>query len=225
MAGYLMLSGGGEFQKGQEQADLFALQQAGGKEAAIFIIAAGDSGISQVNNGIKWLRSLGAVDGETLGLKERAEADRAGLAERLTTANLIYLAGDNPAFLLETLQHSQVWAGVRQAFAEGAVLCGANAGAMVLMENFYDPATGTIRPGLGLFQNTIFVPQFNGPGRKWVPQIRKALPQALLIGVDERVAIGGRGNDWQVYGRGWITIYRQGKPYKYQGGQPFKMRP
>ena len=33
----------------------------------------------------------------------------------------------------------------------------------------------------------------------------------------------GRGNDWQVYGRGWITIYRQGKPYKYQGGQPFKM--
>lgn len=225
MAGYLMLSGGGEFQKGQEQADLFALEQAGGKEAVIFSVAAGDGGISQANNGARWFRSLGATNVEALALKDRTEADRPELAGKLGRANLIYLAGNHPTLWLETLRDSPVWAAIRQAFANGAFLVGSNAGAMVLMEHLYDPASGTIRPGLDLVPNTIFVPQFNGPGRKWVPQIQKALPQALLIGVDERVAIAGRGNDWQVYGRGWITIYRRGKPFKYQGGQPFKMQP
>ncbi len=218
-----MLNGGGEFQKGQEQADLFALQQAGGKEAKILILADGEGGIPAAGRGANWFRSLGATNAQALPLVALTGADQPQLIEKLAGANLIYLAGDNPAALLETLQGSPGWEAIRQAFAGGATLAGANAGAMVLMEHFYDPATNAIRPGLGLFQNTIFVPQFNGPGRKWIAQVQKAYPRVLLIGVDERVAIGGRGNDWQVFGRGWITLYRQGKPYKYQGGQPFKM--
>jgi cyanophycinase len=225
MAGYLMLNGGGEFGKGQEQADLFALQQAGGKEAAICLLAAGADGDSPASKGADWFRALGAVNVAALTLENRAGADRPDFAGKVAGSRLIYLAGDNPAFLLETLQGSLVWEAIRQAFAQGAMLAGANAGGMVLMEHLYDPARGAIRPGLGLFPNTLFMPQFNGEGRKWLPLIQKALPHALLIGVAEKVAIAGRGNDWQVYGRGWITIYRQGKPYKYQGGQPFKMQP
>ena len=225
MAGFLMLNGGGEFHKGLEQADLFALQQAGGKEARALIITVGPEGVGLANNGVNWLRSLGAANLEALPLADHAEADREDIAAKLAEGDLIYLAGSDPLALLETLGDSRAWAALRQAFAGGATLVGANAGGMILMEHLYDPASGKVRSGLLMFPNTIFVPQFNGPGRKWVPQIQKVVPQALLVGIDEKVAIGGRGNDWQVYGRGWITIYRQGKPYKYQGGQPFKMNP
>lgn len=228
MAGYLMFSGGGAFQKGHEQADLFMLQQAGGKEARVLIVSStGGSagGVPFITGGVNWFHSLGAVHVEALTVNNRAEADRLELAGQIAGANLIYLAGSNPTFLLEALQGSQVWAAIRQAFANGAALAGDDAGAMVIMEHLYDPANGTIMPGLGLLPDTIFVPYFNGYGRKWVPQIQKVLPGTLLIGVDEKVAIMGRGNDWQVSGRGWVAIYRKGKPYRYQGGQPFKMIP
>jgi cyanophycinase-like exopeptidase len=225
MAGFLVLSGGGEFQKGLEQADQFALQQAGGKEAKVLIVTAGANGTASANSGLSWFRGLGATTVETLALPDHTGADREAAPAQLAGATLIYLAGADPIPLYETLQDSRAWAAIRQAFAGGATLVGANAGAMVLMEHLYDPGSGKVRAGLGMFPNTIFVPQFNGPGRKWAAQVQKSVPQALLVGIDEKVAIGGRGNDWQVLGRGWVTIYRQGKPYKYQGGQPFKMNP
>ncbi len=229
MAGLIILGGGGEFQKGNEQADQHALQQAGGANASVLIVptaGGADGGIPMASrNGVNWFRSLGAEKVEALPLANRAEADQPELAARLTGANLIYMAGGNPAYLLEALKGSACWAAMREALANGAVVGGASAGAMVLMEHLYDPEGGQVRPGLGIIPNAIFAPHFNSFGRKWVSKIQTALPQALLIGVDEKVSIIGRGNDWQVYGRGWITIYRQGKPYKYQGGQPFKLVP
>jgi len=171
------------------------------------------------------LRGLGATTVETIPLPDHAGANREDTAALLAGANLIYLAGNNPLILFETLHDSRAWTAIRQAFAGGATLVGANAGGMVLMEHLYDPDNAKIRAGLGMFPDTVFIPQFNGPGRKWAAHVQKLVPKALLVGIDEKVAIGGRGNDWQVLGRGWVTIYRQGKPYKYQGGQPFKMNP
>lgn len=225
MAGFLVLNGGGEFQKGLEQADQFALQQAGGKEARVIIMTAGANGATLANNGLNWFRGLGATNVAALPLPDHAGADREDTAAQLAGANLVYLAGNNPVVLYETLQNSRTWAALRQAFSNDATLAGANAGGMVLMEHLYDAAGGKIRAGLGMFPNTVFIPQYNGQGRKWAVQAQKLVPQALLVGIDEKVAIGGRGNDWQVLGRGWVTIFRQGKPYKYQGGQPFKMNP
>lgn len=229
MAGHLLLSGGGEFQKGYEQAGLFALQQAGGNQASVVILTTGPNGPALAEAGKNWFRSLGATTVETLFLEDPGETARPESVSRLAGANLVYLADGDPADWLETLQNgpavNPIWATIRGNFANGKMLAAAGGGGMVLMEHFFDASSNIIRPGLGLFPNTLFVPQFNGPGRKWVPQIQKALPQALLIGIDEKVAIGGKNNDWQVFGRGWVTVYRQGKPYKYQGGQPFKMIP
>jgi cyanophycinase-like exopeptidase len=123
------------------------------------------------------------------------------------------------------LQNNNAGAALKAALARGAVVGGVGGGAQVLTEYIYEPVEGQIQPGLALVPNAVFVPHFNGAGRKWVSAIRSALPQALLIGVDEKVAVIGQGNDWLVYGRGWITVYRQGKPFKYQGGQPFKLIP
>lgn len=227
MPGLLLLSGGGEFQKGNEQADLFALEKAGGADAKVVIVptaGGADGGIPMASrNGVNWFRSLGARNLEALPLSNRADADRPDLVAALAAADLIYMPGGSPAYLLEALNGSKCWEAMQQAVLDGKVLGGASAGAMVVMEHLYNPGSGAVRPGLGLFPNAVFVPHFNSYGRKWVSKIQAAIPQALLIGVDEKVSIIGWGNDWQVYGRGWVTVYRQGKPYKFQGGQPFKM--
>lgn len=229
MGGLIILGGGAEFQKGNEQADQYALQQAGGPASPVVILptaGGADGGIPMASrNGVEWFRSLGARHVEALPLTNRTDATNPELAARLVGAKLIYMAGGNPVHLLEALEGSKCWEAIQAALANGAVVGGASAGAMVLMEYLYDPSSGKVRPGLGLVPGAVFAPHFNSFGKKWVPQLQAALPHSLLIGVDEKVAIIGQDNNWQVYGRGWITIYRQGKPFKYQGGQPFKLVP
>ncbi len=227
MAGSILLGGGGEFQKGNEAADRFALEQAGGLDAPVLIIptaGGADGGIGMASrNGVGWFRQLGARQVEALPLTNRQEADDPALADRLTQARLIYMAGGSPTYLLHALQGSACWAAMQKAFEAGAVLGGASAGAMVLMQYLYDPSTGSLVEGLGLVPEAVFAPHFNAFGRRWVDKIRAARPDALLIGVDEKVAIIGQGNEWQVYGRGWVTLYRGSQAAKYQGGQPFKL--
>ncbi len=228
MPGMLLLSGGGEFQKGNEAADRRAIELAGGLDASIIILptaGGADGGVpSASRNGVNWFTQLGANQVQALPLVTRADADNPAMARTLSEANLIYIAGGSPAYLQTTLEASLCWQAVVTAYHNGAVLAGASAGAMVLMEHLYDPASRQIRPGLGLVPGAIFAPHFNGFGRQWVATLRAALPQALLLGVDEKVSIIGQANSWQVFGRGWITIYRQDGPAKYQGGQVFKLQ-
>lgn len=227
MKGLILLGGGGEFQKGNEAADRFALEQAGGPEAAVVIVptaGGADGGIPMASrNGTEWFRRLGGRQVEALPLSDRKDADDPALAQRLAEARLIYMAGGSPGYLLQALEGTRCWEAMKEALEKGAVVGGASAGAMVLMEQMYDPSTGGVIRGLGLVPGAIFVPHFNSFGKKWVDKLLPAVAEGLLIGVDEKVAIIGRGNDWQVYGRGWVTVYRQGKPAKYQGGQPFKL--
>ncbi len=229
MAGLILLAGGGEFQKGNELADRFALEQAGGLAAPVIIVptaGGADGGIPMASrNGVNWFRQLGSTQVEALPLANRQDADDPTLAEKLATARLIYMAGGSPGYLLNALEGSACWRAMQQALESGAVVGGSSAGAMVLMEHLFDPSGGQVRAGLGLVKNAIFAPHFNGFGRKWIERLRTARPDAIIIGVDEKVAILGYGNDWQVYGRGWVTVYRGTQPTKYQGGQSFKLEP
>ncbi|HEX2910348.1 MAG TPA: cyanophycinase [Chloroflexia bacterium] len=226
MTGLIVLAGGGEFEKGYETADRFALEQAGGPEAPVVIVptaGGADGGIPMASrNGVNWFRQLGGRNVEALPLATRQDANKSEIVQQLEKARLVYMAGGSPAYLLEALKGSAAWEAMQEALNSGAIVGGSSAGAMVLAQYMYNPSTGEVIPALGLLPNTLFIPHFNTFGRKWVDKIQAALPDVLIIGVDEKVAIIGRGNDWQVYGRGWITLYRKGKPAKYQGGQPFK---
>ncbi len=227
MSGLILLAGGGEFQKGNETADRFALEQAGGLDAPVMIIptaGGADGGVPMASrNGVHWFRQLGATQVEALPVSNRQEANDPALAQRLTSARLIYMAGGSPGYLLDALQDSLCWKAMQQALASGAIVGGSSAGAMVLMEHLYDPSSGQVRAGLGLVKGALFIPHYNGFGRKWVERLQAARPDAILIGVDEKVAIIGNADNWQVYGRGWVTIYREGHPVKYQGGQGFRL--
>src|SRR5258708_10764413 len=95
MAGYLLLEGGAEFGGQMAMPDQRALELAGGFEARISIIptaAAPDNNFLRAgNNGVRWVRSLGAKQAESLPVIDKASADEHQLAQQRSQPRPIYM--------------------------------------------------------------------------------------------------------------------------------------
>jgi cyanophycinase len=231
MPGYLLLEGGAEFGGQMAIPDQRALELAGGLAAPVRIIptaAAPDNNHQRAGeNGARWFRSLGASDISSLPVIDVTSANDATLAADIRRARLIYLPGGFPGYLGKTLQASLCWQAALEAYAEGAVLAGSSAGAMVLCQYYFDPASEQIVEGLNIVPNTCVLPHHNTFGRRWAARLARLLPDAVLLGLDERTGMlddgpGARKTSWRVYGQGHVTLYRQGQQLVYAPGQQFE---
>ena len=229
MPGALLLEGGAEFGGRMADPDREALAAAGGPSATVAIIpaaAAPDHNAERAGqNAVRWFRHLGALQVESLPLVDRISADDPAIADRLLKARLIYLLGGFPAHLALSLQGSRSWQAVLQAYGSGAVIAGSSAGAMVLCSDYYDPAGDGVFPGLGLLARTCVIPHHETVGRRWVPVLKHARPDSLLMGIDEETGALTRGaqNHWQVYGKGQVTLYREKRVAVFGPGQTFRL--
>ncbi len=217
MPGHLLLEGGAEFGGQMAAPDKRALALAGGAAALVGIIpaaAAPDRNDYRAGqNGLRWFRGLGARNVNVLGVVDRASADTEAMATALQHCRLIYMLGGFPRYLAETLAGSRSWEGMRAAFEAGAVVGGSSAGAMVLCAHYFDPETKQVAPGLNLVPGVCLIPHHNTMGRRWITLLREALPQALLLGIDEQTGLlsdDGAPGQWKVYGKGQVTLYRPG---------------
>jgi cyanophycinase len=224
MMGDLMLQGGAEFKGRMAASDRAALARCGGTDAPVFIIptaAVPDNNHQRAGgNGERWFRSLGANRIMVLDLIDRRAANDPAFAAQLQAVGLIYLLGGFPGFLAQTLAGSLVWSAIRAALEQGAVLAGSSAGAMVLCDHFYDPAQADIVAGLGVLPNACVLPHHDTFGREWAALLRPRLPQATLIAIDEETGVIGNleENEWMVYGRGAVTLYRPGDKERFTEG-------
>jgi cyanophycinase len=227
MPGLLVLAGGAEFQKGMDEADQFLIEQAGGSDAPIVILptaggADGGEGMA-ARHGVAWFKQMGGRNVEAVMVIDRKSANNSALAAKIEQAKLIYMAGGSPGFLLDCLQGSLAWEAALKAWQNGAVLGGSSAGAMVLTEQMYDPNTRGMVKALGLVTASALMPHHNGFGRRWFDKLNTLLPGATILGIDERTAMIGNGNAWRVYGKGNVTVYRAGQPFKFVTGQPLAL--
>ncbi len=226
--GILLLEGGSEFGGKMSEPDLRALQLAGGLDAPLAILptaAAPDNNDRNAGNHARtWFGSLGATHVDVVPIVDRSTANQAELAGRIRAANFIYMLGGFPGYLASTLAGSRAWQATLESYAAGGVLGGSSAGAMVLCEHLYDPKAGKVVPGLGVLPNACVLPHHNTFGKGWAPKLTEALPQAVLIGIDERT---GMLNDlpgkWTVHGAGQVTIYEGGAPRVYSRGESFSL--
>lgn len=228
--GYLLLEGGAEFGGQMAQADQRAIELAGGTDALISIVpaaAAPDHNHQRAgNNGVRWFRSLGARQVTVVPLIDQASANDAAIAEMLRRSRLVYLLGGFTGYLAQTLAGSASWAAILDAYASGAVIAGSSAGAMVLCQYYYDPSRQQAAPGLGLIPNACVLPHYNTFGKGWAAKLTAALPEAVLLGIDERTGMlddgpDGRKAGWRVYGQGAVTLYHQGTPSAFPSGASF----
>jgi len=220
MTGYLLLAGGAEFEGQMALPDRQAIILAGGPTAPICIIptaAAYDHNHQRAgSNGQKWFESLGTSNVSVVPVIDSTSAADAQLAHQLRQARLIYLLGGFPSYLAEVLQSSLCWQAMLEAYANGAILAGSSAGAMVLCQYYFDPTHKQVRTGLNLLSNCCVLPHHNTFGQTWSQRLTQELPEATLIGIDEQTGLldngsGKRKSSWRVYGQGYVTLYRHGK--------------
>ena len=223
----LLLEGGAEFGGRMSEPDLRAIELAGGFDAPVCIIptaAAPDNNYKRAGgNGVRWFQSLGAKNVFTVDVIDAASANDPVLADLICAARLIYLLGGFPRYLGETLTGSLCWRAALEAHAQGAVIAGSSAGAMVLCEHYYDPYEKKLLRGLNLIPDACVLPHHNNFGKAWAQQLMQMLPDATLIGIDERTGmIGHAGDSWRVHGAGNVTIYKNTQIKIHAHGESFK---
>ncbi len=230
MAGYLLLEGGAEFGGKMSEPDRRAIALAGGNDAQIAIIptaAAPDNNYRRAgDNGVRWFQSLGATNVAWLPLIDKASANDPGITATLASSRLLYMLGGFTGYLGETLKGSASFQAMLAAYANGAVIAGSSAGAMVLCQYYSDPARGQVVEGLGLVPNSCVLPHHNTFGKGWASRLSTLLPNAVLLGIDERTgmlddASTDRKRGWRVYGQGAVTLYRNGHATIYQVSETF----
>jgi cyanophycinase len=229
ISGYVLLEGGAEFGGRMADPDRAAMAAAGGPHAPVAVIpaaAAPDRNAARAGqNAVRWFQRLGALNVESLPLIDRDSADDPFIVDHLHKARLIYMLGGFPAHLAESLRGSRSWQAILQVYGSGAVIAGSSAGAMVLGGEYLDPAGNVVKPGLGMLARTCVIPHHETVGRRWLPILKKALPDRWLMGIDEETGAltHGTHNQWQVYGKGQVTLYREKRVAVFDPGQTFRL--
>ena len=227
--GPLLLAGSGEFRPPMVQVDRELLRHTPGSPPKVAIVptAAGQevSVSSWIRDGIAHFTALGC---EAYGVRA---IDRASVEDRehvaaIETADLVYLSGGSPGYLVETLRESALWRAIVGAWERGGALAGSSAGAMALgewtlvrregqvgrMPAFWEPGLNRM-PGIGV------IPHYDrfGPERTRA-RIDDAPPGLTVLGIDEDTVILRVGGVARVLGRGTVEVWRDGLAQVFSSG-------
>jgi len=216
--GPVALIGGAEFLPGNEDHDrqLVVAAERLGTDRPAFVIAtaaARQNPDAAVRRAVAWYAGLGLTV-EELPVRGRRQANDEAIAARARSARFLVLTGGDPGLLVDVLEQSRVWAAIRDAWAGGAALGASSAGAMALGEwsliRDRVPGDARRRPrtGLAVVRGIAVLPHFETFGHRWVESARAALPDATLLGIDERSAAVWSDGTWRAAGAGGVTVIR-----------------
>ncbi len=167
---------------------------------------------------------------EPVLVHDRADADDPAAVQALGEADLIYLSGGKPAYLLHVLDGSAVGHALIDAHHRGAVLAGCSAGAMVLAGHTFDfrgrvmPWPLRWRPGLGFAPGASVVPHYDAWPEPMSALLALQAPRgSAVLGIDEETAVIGRDGTWQVHGAARVTVWRGRRRERHRAGEVFRL--
>jgi len=179
--------------------------------------------------GVQHFEGLGA-EVEPVMVRDRPSADDAAAAQAIGEADLIYLSGGKPGYLLTALQGSAVERSLVAAHDRGAVLAGCSAGAMGLAGHAFDfrmrlaPWPLRWRSGLGFAPGISVVPHYDAWPEPLSAMIALQAPRGCaVLGIDEETAVVGRDGSWQVHGRARVTVWRGRHRERFRVGEAFRI--
>jgi cyanophycinase len=163
-------------------------------------------------------------------VRDREAADVPGAAQAVGEADLIYLSGGKPRYLLQTLEGTAVGLALAAAHERGAVLAGCSAGAMALAGHAFDFRVG-IMPwplrwgrGLGFAPHMSVVPHYDAWPEAVSAVIAFQAPRgSVVLGIDEDTAVVGRDGSWQVHGAARVTLWRGRRRERFRTGESFRL--
>ena len=199
----LCLQGGAEFGPGCRGMDGDLLARAEGGPVVVTALA-GAPGREYRTAGANGLRHFAALGAQDVVVAPDAREDPDAALAVLRTARLLVLPGGSPSRLLDALRSTGVGELVVERSADGAVVMGSSAGAMVLCDWTVlpdRPGAGdgpAVVPGLGLVPDLLVLPHWSGPrGREpWLRAVASTVPpQVRVVGLPEQsgVLVGADG--------------------------------
>ncbi len=215
--GPLAFVGGSEWTEGCSF-DAELLERSGGGRVLVLPTAAAyEQPERVVFEAGRWFEGLG---GQVQGLMvlSRADAQDESAAELVGEASFVYLSGGSPLHLRSVLKDSRVFAALREAWVNGAVVAGSGAGAMVLTDPMVDPRGGALTVGLGLVDRMAVVTHFgdlheDAHGEKIHRSVALAPEGVPVAAIPERTAlIRDPGTGWRSAGEGVVRVFVDGHP-------------
>jgi cyanophycinase len=235
MPGAVALVGSGEFLPAMTEFDVGLLVATGRARPRVAILPTaswpdGEAAFARwTEMGVAHFSGLGA-EVEPIPVRDRGDADDWANVQAIGEADLIYLSGGKPGHLSSTLHGSAVGRALREAHERGAVIAGCSAGAMALTDRQFDLRRRRLvwpvrwRDGLGLVRGASVLPHYDAWPEPLCALIALQAPRgAVLLGIDEETAIGGRDGSWQVHGRARVTVWRGRWRERFRAGDVFRL--
>ncbi len=220
----IVLAGGNEFQPGCVTMDVEVLKSASAQPPRVVVVPTANRVHPDLAaaHGVRYFEGLGAV-AAAVNVVDRHSANDLRRLEALQEADLIYFAGGDPWYLLDSIRDSLLLTTLRDLYADGRVIAGASAGAMVLAERMpSDDWSAWIRslalsPGVGV------IPHHDQAEAARIRRLREEAGSTMsILGIDEATACIGDGRGtWRVAGVGGITVYRGDRVDRYSHGETF----
>jgi cyanophycinase len=219
----IALMGGEEFRPGCEELDYAILASVEVERPRLLVLptaAAHENPAMATSNGVRYFSELGA-DAAPLMALDRADAEDQALAAEVEAADVVYLTGGNPSYLLDTLQGTMLLRGMTAAHGRGAVLAGSSAGAMVL--GAWMRFRGW-REALGIAGSIATLPHHERAHPESVAaELAADAPPGLtaVLGIDARTGCLGTADGWTVLGAGQVAVYQGGAWRRRSSGESF----
>ena len=195
MTGTVCLQGGAEFGPACREMDADLLSRAAGGRVVVSALAGapGREYATAGENGVRYLRSLGACD---VVVAPDAREDAVSALEVLRSARLLVLPGGSPSRLLAALRSTGAGRVVAEVLAGGGVVSASSAGAMVLggwtvLPDRQGAAGPAVVPALDVVPGVLVLPHWSGQGRgDWLAAVDEQAPPGLvLLGIPEQSGV------------------------------------
>lgn len=240
MPGPVALVGAGEFLAPMADFDRGLLQSTGRQRPRVAILptASAPDGEATFRTwaemGIEHFAALGA-EVEPVLIRDIAGGYDAAALQAVGEADLVYLSGGHPRYLLSVLQGSPLGAALVMAHARGTILAGCSAGAMAMVGLAMDfrfvpkvrlplPFPVRWRAGLSLVDGVAVLPHYDAWPEPFSAAVALQAPRgSVVMGIDEDTAAVGRDGTWQVHGRGRVTIWRGRHRERFRRGDAFRL--
>jgi cyanophycinase-like exopeptidase len=235
MPGPVALVGAGEFLPEMVEFDAGLLASTGRSRPRVAILPTASYPDGEevftgwATRGVAHFGALGA-EVEPVLVRDRVGANDPAAAQAIGEADLIYLSGGKPGYLMAVLEGSAVGRALGEAHARGAILAGCSAGAMVLAGHAFDfrgrlvPWPLRWRSGLGFVPGASVVPHYDAWPEPLSALIALQAPRgSLVLGIDEATAVVGHHGLWQVHGRSRVTVWKGRRRDRYRAGESFRI--
>ena len=235
MSGPVALIGAGEFLPGMDAMDRALLEGIGRVRPRVVILptASAPDGEAAFRGwaelGRSHFASLGA-EVECVLVRNVEEGADAAALQAIGEADLIYLSGGKPGHLRSVLAGSPLGAAIRTAHARGAVVAGCSAGAMALAEVQADlrrrmlpwplrwTAGASVVPGIAV------LPHYDAwPETILALMVLQSPRHIAVLGIDEDTGVVVRDTQFEVHGRGRVTVWRGRSRERYRLGETFRI--